>query len=90
MLRHLIRFDFRSPFQIDPALAIDLNSKAAVAFIRHALAPEANGKLDLHHDVLSYYKQYPNHIVVHVPYLSTSSELERFSPSVHHEEEEKV
>ncbi|CDH54646.1 platelet-activating factor acetylhydrolase-like [Lichtheimia corymbifera JMRC:FSU:9682] len=89
VLRHLIRFDFRSPFQIDPALAIDLNSKAAVAFIRHALAPEASGKLDLHQDVLSYYKQYPNHIVVHVPYLSTPRDLERFSPSIH-EEEEKV
>ena len=60
-----------------------------MAFIRHALTPEAGGKLNLHQDVLSYYKQYPNHIVVHVPYLSTPQDLERFSSSVRGDELEE-
>ncbi|CEP12539.1 hypothetical protein [Parasitella parasitica] len=38
VLRYFTLFDFRSPFQIDPVRAIDLNTEAAVTFINKCIA----------------------------------------------------
>ncbi|KAI8336480.1 platelet-activating factor acetylhydrolase [Blakeslea trispora] len=38
VLRYLILFDFRSPFQIDPYKAIELNTSASVQFIKKILS----------------------------------------------------
>ncbi|GAA5809909.1 hypothetical protein MFLAVUS_003324 [Mucor flavus] len=47
VLRYWTIFDFRSPFKIDPARAIDLNTEAAVTFINNILSNPITGKFTL-------------------------------------------